>query len=305
MGGGTMSIALGIALLICVGALLRYRIRIRKIIDTLDKMLDEAISGTFSPKSYNETEISKIESRLSRFLSENRLKKGQIESEQDKIRALISDISHQTKTPLANILLYAQLLDEQEGIPDEAKALTAQITAGTEKLNFLIQSLIKTSRLESGIIKVLPRKGDVRELITAACEESAPKARNKNIKITFEPSSEPILAIFDPKWCAEALYNILDNAIKYTGAGGRVDITIIAYEMFIRIDVQDTGKGICEEDLPRVFGRFWRAKDSVDTEGVGIGLFLAREIISACGGYIKVRGVVSVGSVFSVFLPKG
>lgn len=303
-----MSIALGIALLICVGALLRYRIRIRKIIDTLDKMLDEAISGTFSPKSYNETEISKIESRLSRFLSENRLKKGQIESEQDKIRALISDISHQTKTPLANILLYAQLLDEQEGIPDEAKALTAQITAGTEKLNFLIQSLIKTSRLESGIIKVLPRKGDVRELITAACEESAPKARNKNIKITFEPfepSSEPILAIFDPKWCAEALYNILDNAIKYTGAGGRVDITIIAYEMFIRIDVQDTGKGICEEDLPRVFGRFWRAKDSVDTEGVGIGLFLAREIISACGGYIKVRGVVSVGSVFSVFLPKG
>jgi len=303
-----MSIALGIALLICVGALLRYRIRIRKIIDTLDKMLDEAISGTFSPKSYNETEISKIESRLSRFLSENRLKKGQIESEQDKIRALISDISHQTKTPLANILLYAQLLDEQEGIPDEAKALTAQITAGTEKLNFLIQSLIKTSRLESGIIKVLPRKGDVRELITAACEESALKARNKNIKITFEPfepSSEPILAIFDPKWCAEALYNILDNAIKYTGAGGRVDITIIAYEMFIRIDVQDTGKGICEEDLPRVFGRFWRAKDSVDTEGVGIGLFLAREIISACGGYIKVRGVVSVGSVFSVFLPKG
>lgn len=303
-----MSIALGIALLICVGALLRYRIRIRKIIDTLDKMLDEAISGTFSPKSYNETEISKIESRLSRFLSENRLKKGQIESEQDKIRALISDISHQTKTPLANILLYAQLLDEQEGIADEAKALTAQITAGTEKLNFLIQSLIKTSRLESGIIKVLPRKGDVRELITAACEESALKARNKNIKITFEPfepSSEPILAIFDPKWCAEALYNILDNAIKYTGAGGRVDITIIAYEMFIRIDVQDTGKGICEEDLPRVFGRFWRAKDSVDTEGVGIGLFLAREIISACGGYIKVSGVVSVGSVFSVFLPKG
>lgn len=300
-----MSIALGIALFICVGALLRYRIRIRKIIDTLDKMLDEAISGTFSPKSYNETEISKIESRLSRFLSENRLKKGQIESEQDKIRALISDISHQTKTPLANILLYAQLLDEQEGIPDEAKALTAQITAGTEKLNFLIQSLIKTSRLESGIIKVLPRKGDVRELITAACEESAPKARNKNIEITFEPSSEPILAVFDPKWCAEALYNILDNAIKYTGAGGRADITVIAYEMFIRIDVQDTGKGICEEDLPRVFGRFWRAKDLVDTEGVGIGLFLAREIISACGGYIKVRGVVSVGSVFSVFLPKG
>lgn len=300
-----MSIALGIALLICVGTLLRYRIRIRKIIDTLDKMLDEAISGTFSPKSYNETEISKIESRLSRFLSENRLKKGQIESEQDKIRALISDISHQTKTPLANILLYAQLLDEQEGIPDEAKALTAQITAGTEKLNFLIQSLIKTSRLESGIIKVLPRKGDVRELIMAACEESAPKACNKNIKITFEPSSEPILAIFDPKWCAEALYNILDNAIKYTGVGGRADITVIAYEMFIRIDVQDTGKGICEEDLPRVFGRFWRAKDSVDTEGVGIGLFLAREIISACGGYIKVSGVVSVGSVFSVFLPKG
>ena len=146
-----MTTVLGIALAVFAAALLTYHIKTRRIMDALNRMLDEAIRGEFEAANYNETELSKIESKLSRFLSESKLKKGQIESEQEKIHSLISDISHQTKTPIANVLLYAQLLDEQDGMPSDAKALTAQITAGTEKLNFLIQSLIKTSRLESGI----------------------------------------------------------------------------------------------------------------------------------------------------------
>lgn len=299
-----MSIALGIALIVCAAAFLMYHIKTRKTLKSLDGMLDEAISGDFEPKSYDETELSKIESKLSRFLSESKLKKGQILSEQEKIRSLISDISHQTKTPIANVLLYAQLLAEQDGMPDGAKPLTAQITAGTEKLNFLIQSLIKTSRLESGIIKLSPRRGDVRELIAAVCEESASRAQGKGIELAPEPAAEAIFAMFDLKWCGEALSNILDNAIKYTDSGGRVDVTAKPYEMFVRVDVRDTGRGIHEEDLPRVFGRFWRAKDSADVEGVGIGLYLAREIVSGCGGYIKVKSAENNGSVFSVFLPK-
>ena len=300
-----MTTVLGIALAVFAAALLTYHIKTRRIMDALNRMLDEAIRGEFEAANYNETELSKIEAKLSRFLSESKLKKGQIENEQEKIHSLISDISHQTKTPIANVLLYAQLLDEQDGMPGGAKALTAQITAGTEKLNFLIQSLIKTSRLESGIIKVSPRKGDVRELIAAARGECMPKAHGKGIEMTFEPAAEPVFAMFDPKWCSEALYNILDNAIKYTDTGGQVDITVQPYEMFVRINIQDTGYGICEEDWPRVFGRFWRAKNSAAIEGVGIGLYLAREIVSVCGGYIKVSGAVGEGSVFSVFLPKG
>lgn len=96
----------------------------------------------------------------------------------------------------------------------------------------------------------------------------------------------------------------MDNAVKYTERGGTVTITATDYEMFACVNVRDTGRGICEEDLTKVFGRFRRAAESADLPGVGIGLYLAREIVTACGGYIKVASEVGKGSVFSVFLSK-
>lgn len=295
-----MKIALVIALAVSVLALFIYHLRVRRIMNRLNQMLDEAIRGDFEAENYDETELSKIESKQSRFLSVSKLKRGQIESEQEKIRSLISDISHQTKTPVANVLLYAQLLCERD-LTDDTKALAEQITAGAEKLDFLISSLIKASRLESGIIKVTPQKVDIREMVLSAMDECALKAREKGVALAAGKLSETVYAMFDPKWCGEALYNIIDNAVKYTEAGGRVDISVRVYEMFACIDIKDTGRGIREDDLPRVFNRFWRA-DS-ESEGVGIGLYLAREIVSACGGYIKVDSKVGGGSVFSVFLP--
>lgn len=271
----------------------------KKLLQSLDEMLDEAIAGTFQAQSYDESQLSKIESKMVRFLGQAQLRREQIESEQEKIRSLISDISHQTKTPIANVLLYAQLLYEHDLTEDE-KVLAEQIAAGAEKLDFLIRSLIKTSRLESGIIKVTPQKADIREMVLSAMDECAPKAREKGIALAAD-LTENVYAMFDPEWCGEALYNIIDNAVKYTETGGRVDLSVRAYEMFVRIDIRDNGRGINENDLPRVFNRFWRA-DS-ESEGVGIGLYLSREIISACGGYIKVNSTRGEGSVFSVFLP--
>ncbi|MCL2079513.1 MAG: ATP-binding protein [Oscillospiraceae bacterium] len=104
---------------------------------------------------------------------------------------------------------------------------------------------------------------------------------------------------------AETLFNIIENAVKYTPENGSVTVTVTEYEMFIRIDVTDTGRGICDGDLSKVFGRFWRAAESADSSGVGVGLYLAREIITACGGYIKASSDFGKGSTFSVFLSKG
>jgi signal transduction histidine kinase len=112
------------------------------------------------------------------------------------------------------------------------------------------------------------------------------------------------MALYDARWCGEALFNIIENAIKYTPENGSLKVIVTEYEMFARIDVTDTGRGICEEDLPKVFTRFWRASESTDSLGVGIGLFLAREIIIACGGYIKVSSDLGKGTIFSVFLSK-
>ncbi|MCL2054463.1 MAG: HAMP domain-containing histidine kinase [Oscillospiraceae bacterium] len=277
--------------------------RRKTLLNKLGQMLDEAIAGTFAANSYNESQLSKIESKTMRFLELSRLKREQIDNEQTQVRSLISDISHQTKTPLANITLYSQLLAEQNLTKEQTK-LAEQILSSTQKLDFLIQSLVKTSRLESGIIKIEATQGNVYDLVDTAVKECQPIALDKKIKLISSKNQPPISAVFDPKWCGEALFNIIENAVKYTPENGNISVNVTEYEMFARIDVADTGRGIKEEDLPKVFTRFWRAAESADSPGVGIGLYLARQIIAAGGGYIKVSSELGKGAMFSVFLSK-
>ena len=275
----------------------------KKLLQKLDEMIDAAIAGTYQNESYDESLLSKVESKIVRFIEQSRLRQEQIEGERGRVRSLIGDISHQTKTPLANIALYSQLLAEQN-LTDEQSKLAGQITASSDKLNFLIQSLVKTSRLESGVIKIEPKPGNVNDLITAAIAECKGLADAKNLTLSVAHADTPITALIDLRWCTEAFFNIIENAVKYTPENGCVTVGVMEYEMFIRIDVTDTGRGIREEDLPKVFGRFWRSEETADNPGVGIGLYLAREIITACGGYIKVSSEVGKGSIFSAFLSK-
>jgi signal transduction histidine kinase len=277
--------------------------REKKMLRELDAMLDEAIAGTFRARSWDESLLSKIESKMSGFLEQSRLRREQTEGDRARIHTLVGDISHQTGTPLANIALYSQLLAEQD-LTDGQKKLAEQISESTEKLNFLIRSLVKISRLESGVIKIEAKPGDVRELARAAVRACEGPAAAKNIELSPPEDGAPVTALFDPRWCVEALFNIVENAVKYTPENGRVSVDVVEYEMFARIDVADTGRGIREEDLPKVFGRFWRAAESSGSEGVGVGLYLAREIITASGGYIKVQSAPGKGATFSVFLSK-
>ena len=275
----------------------------KKLLQKLDEMIDAAIAGTFETESYDESLLSKVESKMVRFIEQSRLRQEQIEGERGRVRSLIGDISHQTKTPLANIALYSQLLAEQN-LTDEQSKLAGQIAASSDKLNFLIQSLVKTSRLESGAIKIESKPGNVYDLVSAAIAECKGLAGAKSITLSVAHADAPIAASYDSRWCTEALFNIIENALKYSPENGRVTISVMEYEMFVRIDVTDTGRGIREDDLPKVFVRFWRSEESADSPGVGIGLYLAREIIMACGGYIKVSSDIGKGSVFSVFLSK-
>jgi signal transduction histidine kinase len=275
----------------------------KKLMQKLDAMLDDALAGTFAAHSHDESLMSKIESKMARFLEQSRLRREHIEGERERVRSLIGDISHQTKTPLANILLYAQLLCEQD-LASEESALATQIAASAEKLDFLIQSLVKASRLESGAIRLEPKPGDVYALAAAAASACSALAEAKKIRLFVENASAPAVALFDSRWCGEALFNIIDNAVKYTPEKGSVTVSVAEYEMFARIDVADTGRGISEEDLPKVFGRFWRAAESSDSPGAGIGLYLAREIVTACGGHIQVCSQAGKGTTFSVFLSK-
>ena len=290
-----------LALLAAVGTAVWSRLRTRHILNTLDHMLDDAIRGDFQEARFDESRLSALETRMAHYLSSSTVSARNLQAEKDKIKTLIGDISHQTKTPIANLLLYAQLLGEQD-LPPEIRAYVSALERQAEKLRFLIDALVKTSRLESGVLAVVPKSCPIQRLLEEAATQAAPRAESKGVALTAEPAD--LTARFDPKWTTEALYNLVDNAVKYTPAGGNVTLRAVGYELFCRIDVTDTGPGIPEAEQATIFQRFYRAPSASEEEGVGIGLYLARQIVAVQGGYLKVTSRPGEGSTFSLFLPR-
>lgn len=289
------------AVLVAVIAVILYRQRVKKTFEIIGDMLDTAIDGSFIEGTFDETALSAVEAKLARYLSICAVSSKNLLAEKDKIKGLISDISHQTKTPIANILLYSQLLSEHE-LPEDCTVCVKALSAQAEKLNFLINALVKTSRLETGIITVAPKKESIQRLLDEVRKQIISKAEAKGISVVMEDTE--ISGYFDLKWTTEAVYNIIENAVKYTGNYGSITVKALPYELFCRIDITDNGIGIAEDEQSKIFTRFYRAAAVSDQEGVGIGLFLAREIVTAEGGYIKVASRPGSGSIFSVFLPR-
>ena len=276
------------------------RLHLKKQINKIDSMLDEAINGTFIEKEYNETQLSYLEAKLWKYLSLSEISARKTAEEKAKIKTLIADISHQTKTPIANICLYSELLSESE-LSEEQKDYTERISAQSDKLSFLISSLVKLSRLETGIISLSPKENLIAPMLEKIISQAQLKASEKGLHLDFICGGEK--AVFDEKWTNEAIWNIVDNAIKYTEKG-KISITVKNYEMFVCVEISDTGCGIPEEEQAQVFTRFYRSEKTSSEEGVGIGLYLARQILSAQNGYIKISSEIGKGSVFSVFLSK-
>lgn len=287
-----------IAACLFLGAALWDRRRTRRILESLSRMLDDALEGRFTETRFDETLHSALESRLAHYLAASTVSARKVQAEREKLKALIGDISHQSKTPISNILLYTQLLRKQPGNADCLEALEGQ----TRKLQSLIDALVKTSRLEAGVLALHPAPGQLQEVAAAALSQIAPKAAAKGIEMIQEPIQAD--AVFDPKWTEEALYNLLDNAVKYTPVGGRVTVSATDYPMFSAVHVRDTGPGIGEEEQPRVFQRFYRGTEYAGEEGVGIGLYLVRQIAEGQGGYVKISSQKGQGSTFSLYLPK-
>ena len=278
------------------------RLRTRRMLRRLARMLEEAARGDFREEDCDESPLSAVESRLASYLAASSVSARNLQGEKDAVKTLVADISHQTKTPIANLRLYAQLLEEQE-LTEEGRALAAALTGQAEKLQDLVQSLVKASRLETGIIVQNPRPLLLAPMLESAAAQFRPKAAEKGVSLTVEPTE--VLAVFDPRWTEEAVCNLLDNAVKYTPPGGSVSVRVTAYELYRRIDVADTGPGVPEADQGKIFQRFYRSPDARDADGVGIGLYLVRKIAEGQGGYVKVFSKPGEGAKFSLFLPGG
>ncbi len=181
------------------------------------------------------------------------------------------------------------------------------MTLQAEKLNFLISTLVKLSRLETGILTLSPKKTAVFPMLEELVSQYSPQAQEKGLFLSLkqqDPENETAnpAAVFDEKWTMEAIANLIDNAIKYTERGN-ITLSVSSYEMFLCIQVTDTGIGIPEQEYSKIFSRFYRSEAVHEKPGVGIGLFLAREVIMLENGYIKVSSRPGKGSVFSVYLP--
>ena len=294
-------LVMGAALLLALAVVAVDRWQTARTIRRLDDMLTAAMNGSFSEETFDESRLSSLESRLGRYLATSALSERNVRQQKDQISALISDISHQTKTPVANLQLYAQLLSEQPLTP-QGKDCAAAISAQAEKLQTLIEALVKTSRLETGILTLHPQPGEISPVVERSCTQYVPKAAEKGIALTVGLTEGS--AVFDCKWTEEAVCNLLDNAVKYTPSGGTVTIEVKNYELFSAIRVTDTGPGISEAEQAKIFGRFYRASGTWQTEGVGIGLYLTRQIAEKQGGYVKVESMPGMGSTFSLYIPR-
>ena len=280
-------LATGGALILCAFILTQtFAKRLSLFTSDLCQTLDNMIDGDKEPKRTDDSEtlFARISYRLTRLyqiMQENRRK---VDEERQELQTLVSDISHQVKTPVSNLKMVTDTLLTRSVSEAERIDFIRGIRVQTDKLDFLFQALVKTSRLETGIIRLEKKAGRIYDTVAQAMSGIVYAAEKKQIGVSVD-CPENLMVAHDSKWTSEALFNLLDNAVKYTPIGGKIDVTVEQWEMYLEIKVTDTGKGISESNQAAIFRRFYREEEVHEQPGVGIGLYLAREIITQQGGY--------------------
>lgn len=278
---------------------------LKELSGIVDQMVDGILEGRPLPElgDIDDGIFSKICGKLKKLYGAKALAVQTMKQEISATHALISDISHQVKTPVANIKMYAGMMGKKlagsEFAPD-LKVLEGQ----ADKLDFLMQSLIKMSRLETNVISLKIRDCRLLDVLASALGTALPKAEAKRIQIRTQCGTDIAVSV-DSKWTAEAIYNVLDNAVKYTGAGGWVQITTTPFASYVSIEIADNGIGMGTDEMPLVFQRFYRGESVREQDGLGLGLALTREILMMENGYITAEPANGEGSRFRIMLPKG
>ena len=264
------------------------------LVARLNALLDSGEADLAAEQEESALARRVVLSRKSAAVREEKLKQGY-----EHLSSLVSDIAHQSKTPLAAIRMTAETLDSREGAEGEV------IRAQTDRLGFLFDALVKLSRCECGLIdgNLSPRENRVEELVCIAVSDALPAAGKRGIDFTAD-LEDGLTAVFDLRWTAEALFNLCDNAVKYAPERSVVTVTAKDLGTSVRIDVSDRGPGVPESEINEIWKRFHRGTNAGILPGVGIGLTLTRAIVTAQGGRTLCGDNPGGGAVFSIFLPK-
>lgn len=270
-----------------------------ELCSTIDALMADRKPEHYQP--YEDTLAAKIDEKLLRYYDMMRDSKEQCLQDRQKLQEIVSDISHQVKTPIANMKIFTGILQQHTLPPEKQAEFLHTLEGQVSKLDFLMQSLIKMSRLETGTFIIHTEDSSLYNTIAQAISGVWTKAEQKEIQLEVNCDSH-ICVKHDSKWTAEALTNILDNAVKYTPPKGSVTVNVRPWHFYTRIDITDTGIGIPEKHYQDVFHRFFRAEEVAAEEGLGLGLYLAQGIITRQKGYISVKSTLGNGTTFSVFL---
>lgn len=298
--------AVVIILLMIILILLWKNYKTKKDAEIFARQVEDALDAIVTGKEWQAEELEdslwgRTGTQLAKAESIFRKKEADSLREKEVVKGLISDISHQTRTPLANMKLYMELL-EDEKLSENGRVFLSKMRDQMEKIDFLMQNMVKMSRLETGILQIHKENKNMYETIRHAVSNIVPEAATKKIDL-YVNCDENMVIFHDSKWTEEAIYNILDNALKYTDPGGKIHVEAQKQELFYKISISDTGKGIAPERQAEIFTRFYREPEVHDKPGVGIGLYLARKIAEFQKGYIEVQSEVGKGACFSLYFP--
>lgn len=281
-----------------------FYIHSKKVFHTIDEMTDAVLSNRAIIQSdLTESDISVLADRMIRIKDKLDFEVSRAELEKEQVKRLISNMSHQLKTPLANVMMYQELLENDNLTSEERSAFLRKMKLQSEKIDWILQSLFKMMKLEQDFIQINAEGNSIKETVLQAVSSVFQKAEKKNIEISMDETPDYML-YHDRKWTCEVFENIFENAIKYTKSGGKIFISIEPLEMYAVINIRDNGRGIRKEELIRIFERFYRSSDVENIEGSGIGLYLSKMILEKEKGYINVTSEYGEGSCFSVYLQK-
>lgn len=272
------------------------------MLDSFQKWsVDGVIVGESDRLDLRERRESRIASQLRRILSSARFREQQAVKERNQTVELIADLSHQFKTPLANIIMDTELLQEDSLSEEKRKEFLEHARSQADKMQWLMADLLKASRLENGVIRFDAENAGIKETIAKALSSVYAQASDKDIELIVEEFQDFQLW-HNPKWTAEALSNLLENAVKYSQKKSRIRIALTRLDIYTKITVTDEGIGIPESEYNLIFKRFYRGRNAVGREGSGLGLYLAQLIVQHENGYITVASREGEGSSFSLFL---
>lgn len=294
-----LNIILGVLLCFTAGCSIYKN---RKTYRSIDRLLDCVLNREqIELSDVKEGELSALVNKINRIQEVLEKQVELAETEKEQVKSLVSNMSHQLKTPLANLSIYTEIVNSQE-LEDKKRAEAAEkIKKQIDKLDWIIGSLAKMVKLEQDAIAFEAEGTSIRKTMLDAIDTVYEKLEKKGIMLVSEPY-EDILLFHNRKWTVEVFVNLLENAIKYTQQGGTIQIKVYPYEIYTEIQIIDNGCGIREDEITEIFKRFYRSREVEHIEGSGIGLYLSNLILEKEKGYMAVKSVYGEGSCFSVFL---